>query len=516
MALFHFIKGLTPDEIKVVSECFNLNLDAPEKLKSKADQFLSVALATPLQDLNDDFMQRALGPGTSQAYRKLKSTVLYRILDKICSDQFIFNDNILSGTERVEVRIKKKLLQIKILYMKSAKADQKLFIQLLDEVIQESKEYELFDNLVEALSVKKYHFSVREGYSAFMKYNEEIDLYRACSAAKSLAGDFYFQIVSNQRLISHLSAKEIKNLIDEKVKLLEASPYTTMSTYIQYYYKVLKLAQYQQEKKNVESVDVCLDIINLLRRSKAIARNERFGFVYGNLSQCLTFQREFKQAAQTARLAEMYFPYESRSYVITAEQEFIACFYGKDYKRCNELLELMFAYSKRTTGKIREDIFTYYQGCLEFAKGNYKEARKIANRSLSIMKDKPRWDLGIRYLKIMSLIQLGEYEEARDAIEALRKQMARVANDDNREIAMRDNYIFRAFHEYSLNDFNQNSTSLQYILKKLREKTSSSSWNFYTHEVIPVHRWLLKRVTDAPLIDKKQERKRKKLNQIFS
>ncbi len=505
MALFHFIKSLTEPELSVIKPAFGFKKVRKKILPgSQLSEFLDVILSTPLEQLSDDYVMGKMKEKLSIAqYTKLKSRVLSKLLDKICSDKFLRDEEIIKGTERAEVRIKKKLLAIQILRLKTAKSDKKIFLRLANEVIDEAKEYELYDALVEALMYKQYHFAARSGYSDYSKLKEEIEFFSACSLAKRQANNYYFELIANQKLVSHFSESEIEQFLDEKVRLLEASPFTTVSGYVQYYYKVLKLAQQQKDKKNRESIDTCLELISLLNRNKAIARTERFGFVYGNLAQCLTYQREFKEAAQIARTAQQYFPHNSLSYVLTAEQEFFACFYGGDYKRCREVLELMSVLNKRDSGQIRLDSFTYYQACLEFAEGNFREAKFITNLSLSISKDKHRWDLGIRYLKIMSLIELKEHEEARDAIEALRKQMERNSGEGKPEISSRDNFIYRALKEYANQNFEGSSNKMNYFLKQLSLKESENGWRFFTHEVVPVHRWLRKQI--KPLNGQKTE-----------
>jgi hypothetical protein len=483
---------MTEAELNVIKPAFGLRKGGKNnKPTSLLHQYLTIILSTPIDDLTDEYIQKRLVETISvERYLKLRSRVLSIIIDRICSNKFLRNNDIIRVTERAEVRIKKKLLAIQILNLKIAKSDQKIFLHLINEVIDEAKEYELYDALIESLTYKQYYVGVRSGPSEYEKVKEEIDFFTQCSLEKRKANNFYFELIANQKLISQYSESKLGDLFDEKVKYLEASPYTTVSRYIQYYYKVLKLAQQQKDKKYRESVDTCLEIISILKRNKHLGRNERFGFVYGNLSQCLIYQREFKQAAQTARIAQQYFPHESLGYIISAESEFFASFYGNNLSRCREILELISEYNKRDSGRLRLDSFTYYQACLEFAEENYKQSKYLSNISLSISKDKARWDLGIRYIRIMSLIELSEFEDARDAIQALRKQIERNTGEGKVEINVRDKYIYRALNEYALNNFKGETSKLNYYIKALSLKDSEKCWKLYTHEIIPVHRWL--------------------------
>ncbi|MBC7862957.1 MAG: hypothetical protein IAF38_08270, partial [Bacteroidia bacterium] len=462
-------------------------------------RFFNLLINTPLAELNDDFvLQQVKEIESDAAYSKIKSRVFLKILDKMCSDDFLTKDEIVDPAEKAHVRIKKKLLQVKILTTKSALSKGDVFNHLLSEIVDEAKEYELYDSIVEALTNKKYVIANTLGYKEFLKIQHEIEYYQECSRARRLANDYYFVVISNQKLISHFSQKELSDFIDDKIQQMESDPYTTVSTGVQYFYKILKLAQVQRKGQWTDSTDICLELISLLKRSKAIGVKQRFGFVYGNMGESLIYQKRFKEAAQAMRVAQSYSPHNSFNYIISKEHEFYACFYGKDYVRCQEVLDVLLTHEKRDIGEIRYDKFTYYSGCLDFVLGRFKEAKRISNLALQILKDKPRWELGVRYLKIMSLIELGEFGEADDAIESLRKQIKRNSADEKTAVSERDEYIFRVLQEYKLCGYGKTASHrLIYFLKKLSVKDQPVSWKFYSHELFPVQRWLKKRITET-------------------
>ncbi len=491
MNLVQFIKDLSPSELRIIAPAFRKkNLVENDSASDEANYF-NLVLSTSTDLLNDKFIQDILQKNDN-AYKKLKGRVLTKILEKFCSEKFINDGDVIDGVSRVEVRIKKRLLQVKILYLKKAKSKPDLFLHLLNEIIEEAKEYELYNSIIEALTHRKHYYATRIGISEFEKIEEEINYYGQCLNAANVANNFYYKIISNQELISNLSEKEIGDFIDTAVKALESSPYTTISTRIQYIYKLIKLAQLQKNNEIAECINICLDIISLLKRSKAVEKSERFGHIYANLSQCLLLQRSYQKAAQAARESQIYFPHESFSFVVAKEQEFFATFYSKNYTRCRETLQMMLSLNTMDAGKLRLDKYTYFSGCLDFVEGKFREANRISNLALQVQKDKSRWDLGMRYLKIMSLIELKEYEDARNAIESFRKQIERSKDGDRVQISSRDKTIYKALNEYRNQNFDRSSVRLNYLLRKLGLKNSELSWKYYTHEVIPIHKWLLK------------------------
>jgi hypothetical protein len=491
MNLIALIKNLAPEELRVISGIFrHKDVQGKMEVLSQEARFFFLVRETPEEQLNDDYILSQLQlKKSSNAYARLKSRIFSKILDRMSAEDFLQNDELIESNERAEVRVQKKLMQVKILMGKTSKSDPANILHLVHEIIEEAKLYELYDSLVLAITYKKFILGFRQGYKEYSKIQKEIDHYRKLAKAKNDTNDFYYEFIINRDLISSLSKSELKKRLDEKVIELENSEYTTLSTRVQYFYKLFKLAQTQEQKRYSDSVDICLEILNLLDRSKAIAKQDRYGTIYLNLAHCQLYLRNFKQAAQTARAAQLYFGHKTTSYLKCKEQEFFATFYGEDHGRAIETLEILQKYNKQETGNIRADIYKFYEGCLAFDQGKFKESKRISNLALEILKDKPRWGLGVRYLKIMSLIELKEFEEARNAIESLRKLIERSKNTPQ-EIVGRDLHIYRAFHEFAMTDFSEEKNSLIYILKLLGNRESSHAWSMFTHEMIPVHKWM--------------------------
>jgi hypothetical protein len=224
MNLIAFIKSLSPAEINIISTAFpqvrKENKLVPETKESEL--FYSI-LQSPLTVTDDEILSGLLGRRENDnAYHKLKSRVFLKILEKIASEDFIQNDNFIEHADRIEIRIKKKLLQIKILASKLSKSDNETFFHLLNEVIDESKKNEVYESLLEALYYKKYLTANRSGYTEYKKLDEEIEFYCECLKIKRDANNYFIEYNSNKKLISTFSEANLAKFLNEKVKLLEA------------------------------------------------------------------------------------------------------------------------------------------------------------------------------------------------------------------------------------------------------------------------------------------------------
>ena len=79
------------------------------------------------------------------------------------------------------------------------------------------------------------------------------------------------------------------------------------------------------------------------------------------------------------------------------------------------------------------------------------------------------------------------YDQAYAAIEALRKTISR----NNRQAALRDELVYRAFNEFASTGFSSLPTNrLVTLLQELSAKDTATAWTYYSHEMIPVHKWI--------------------------
>ncbi len=110
--------------------------------------------------------------------------------------------------------------------------------------------------------------------------------------------------------------------------------------------------------------------------------------------------------------------------------------------------------------------------------------------SLEIEKDKTRWNISLRILNIMLFIELNKINEASRALESLRKHTARQTKEE--EIKPRDVLIVKLLRELEKEgfEFQAKNSKIANMLKELSEKDTPLSWEHYSAELIPFHKWL--------------------------
>ncbi len=497
--LFSLLNGLHQEEIKTIKGSF-------KKVNADAESLFMAELFSIILSENGKFIQdkelsvMVYGQEKLLAIAKLKSRLFQFVLEVLSSDAVLSKEQLFDHSDYQVVRIRKKIVQFRVLYRKKYKVETSVMYHLLSEIIKEAKEYELYDVLVEALNFKKIMTVIRKGFSEIAAIEKQIDLYHYAYKALLKTNSYYFELVASQDLAHRAKTKtdqtdHVREFLREGIAEMKEYVDVTGSASIRYTQKFFQLDELLRNNKHDSGIDICLDILNILKKHKHLYRKERVGFVYDNISLCHVYKGNVDDSIVSAQKAQEYYSPGSFNFMISKEQEFSACFYGSSYNKALSIITELLKYPIMNMGEFRHDKYLFFEAATLFKLGNPRRALAISNQTLEINKDKSRWDLGIRYLRLMCMIELMDYDQAYSAIEALRKTMSR----NNKQMAYRDEIVYKAFNEFASTGFSASPTNrLLELLQDLSSTESLNAWNYYTHEVIPVHKWI-----ESKIISKK-------------
>lgn len=490
--LFSLIKGLNSDEQKAVrfsfrklitgdNESFLLEVlflhILSEKNKIKSDKQLSLLL----------YKQEKLA-----AIVKLKSRLFNFVLDVLSSDNLLRKDELFDPCEKNIIRIRKKMLQFRVIYRKKNRAEFLVLQHLLNEIIKEAKAYEQYDILSEALIFKKYLLMLRKEYSEIEEITQRIILYSNAHQMMLIANDYYFNLITDQEIISKLTPLDKQKMLKSEITELDKYVKKTSSASIEFIKKLLELEYLISQNKHDKTLELCYSIIAFLRKHHHIYRDAWMGMAYDNISQCQVYTHDYKGALASSKKAQTYFLDKSSNMLASKQQEFYALFYSEQYKLANEVVKELLNSSIVNSGDFRYDKFLFLNACTLFKLGFHEDALSVCNRTLEINKDKVRWDIGVRYLKFMCLVELDKFDAAQKSIDAFRQILKR----KKQAVSSRDELIYKLLNEYCRKGLSSNpSVKLETYWSKLATSSNdATSWNYYTHELIPIHKWIEKRV----------------------
>lgn len=490
--LFSLIKSLSGDEVRFINGALSAKLTAYEEDRVMRKLFALAISDSHVMDHSDEKLSQLIySDKKNAAISKLKSRLFHFILDQLSSDQLIGKETVFDSADRQVIRIRKKMLQFRILYRKMNRADTNVLYHLLNEILKGAKEYEQFDVMTEALYFKKYLTMMRKGFDEVKSIKAQIAFYDQAYRAVLNANDRYFDLITSQGQARRARPAEAQPELREAIEELERDIESTSSIVIRYVHKMLCLEELILSKNYDRTLDTCFTVLQLMDQNPILLRKERMGFIHDNISQCFVYKEDFGNALINARKARTYYQANSLSHILSLQQEFFAFFYSHELKEAEHVVDTMLAFELITKGEFRHDKFLFLKACTLFKMGNAKESLAICNQVLKITRDKGRWDLGVRYLRLMCLMSAGEYDMVLCSVEALRKHIIRLKESGTGEGLQRDELICKALSELANSGFrNPASAKLEELLNALSQSNSITSWNYYTHEIIPVHSWI--------------------------
>ena len=136
--------------------------------------------------------------------------------------------------------------------------------------------------------------------------------------------------------------------------------------------------------------------------------------------------------------------------------------------------------------------YDYFQAVIHFLKENYSECFSILQSIRDITDDKAGWNIGVRQLCFMCLVEMDLYQQASATVEQMRKYIDRTkAKVEFRE---RDRVIYSLFAALNRADFDFNHTksTMPKLVGRLSDDDGDISWQSVSQELVPVHTWFLK------------------------
>jgi len=493
--IYDFIRSLNDTEIKSVKEYLkaSTSLSRSGVEESKHLLLFNLLLAPKsLQYTDEEIAQKV----PTKNLISLRSELLSKISEALTLSKSIENNNGLDERMAHVYLLKKKLLFLRIIASNRKSNRSELVMQLFFDIIIQAKKTESYDVLVEALRFQKYYRGIRTDFVEFDKIQEEIDFYNECNDAVWFATDCYNKIIMNNDLIKFMSPKEQLDFIDSSIGQLEKKYSKTKSQQVFYYMQILKLEYNEINENYKEAIKQAEKLINYLPENSVIYTKLRMGYAYDNLSRFYAFDGNFKKSIKILQIAQRHFKEDTFPYLISKEGEFKIYFHIADLIKAGAILNTISKHNLVDSGKFRESKIIFYKACIYFAQKKFKEALEQIRTNMEIEKDKSGWNIYLRLLNTMTLIELGKVDEAMASIESMRKYKERMQKDEEAGITERHWIICDVLKDWEKSSFtfHINDKKMLETAKKLSEKGEAYSWKMFGNELIPFHTWFEEKI----------------------
>jgi len=361
---------------------------------------------------------------------------------------------------------------------------------LLEETISLGKKYELYDKLVTSLRFKKLRYTHKQGKEAYDALSAEIEFYETCNRAFSKANDYYYETIFMQSQKGKEDKIKIQKHLFDAIKDLKELYDQTKSNTVNYFLKNLELVQEINNKNYLQARRVGLEFTKIIHTNPSVFRQQRMGIAYDYFSRCELYLGHYDSAAEHAQLAQKKFSPESDNYSVAKAQEFFALFYAGKYNEAEAVAQSMLRISRNELGEWRYAQFTYLHACVLFKLGKFKEVFNLLSQQLEISKDKSGWELSLRALRIMALIETEQLKQASAEILSLKTFVMRLQKETN--ITKRDRKILTLLLNLEQNGyvFEEMNGSAKALLSQLASDEKEYKWELLSPELIPVHVWV--------------------------
>ncbi|MDQ3190480.1 MAG: hypothetical protein M3Q58_02715 [Bacteroidota bacterium] len=488
-SLYLLIHSLSRKEITIVRNTLQYLYSRPHFAGSNTIDLFEILLRRKKLPNADLISSRFFNKPYDNALEKLCSRLRNKILDILISEANIENHPF-EQLDFFAIKIRKKLVQFYQLLFTKGNGDPTAH-SLLSEIITLSKKYESYSPLIEALRASKYFKGFINGVMEHKKVDEQIIHYEYCSHRVNKAIDFYYKLITNEEYQGSVNKNHTQLYLKNAIKELKGDYIKTQSAIINYYLNILQLFYFINEANYNKSLKICNELFDILNENKSVYRINRKAFVFGNLAQCDIYLGNFSSAIDNAQNAQKLISQKSINFFISKEVEFHALFYDKRTKESKILIEEIIQKNDNGSDEFRLAKYQFFYANVFFQHGNYKKALNILNKNTELSKDKPGWDISLRILKIMCMIELEQHDQVLLQIESLRKHIKR---HSLLETGKRNAVILKILNALERKEFDFKNPLIREKVNLLAGDDKRYCWEYMTPELIPFHEWFLSKV----------------------
>ena len=480
--LRNIISSFQGEEIKSLEKHINYLKSGQDLQISKSAQLLKFLLESQVHSPTD--IQKAIyGKQNYSAFNKLVNRLREKALEVM-----LFSSNIKSGSyaerSRTIFELRKRMIQIDMLILKGLRRN---ILEEINLVIKKAKEYEIYDVLVQALHTKQRFQGVDLGQS--QADNLKIEIQKAEFQWTSLN---YSQSKFNE-LISMINSSSnpdsYKTELAFGLGLLKTEYERTDSATIGYYYKLLLVEKFQNEKNYKKAGESLIELITLIDNNSSVYSKFRIGSMTLNIANNFIFLKELDASLEKLIIAKEYFANQPVNLAILNEIEFYNLFYRGDLDQSSLCLDDLIKYTRTVNTPLLLDKRIFFKGCLRFIQGDYQQALDLIIDCNELDKDKEGWNITKRIMITLCRIEIQDYESVDLKINSLDKFIKRLLKTKN--VRPRYLIIIRILRKLINENFDYRKvyTSRLKYFNQLSSDDSDYRWEIKSPELVIFDEW---------------------------
>lgn len=416
--LLEILQVLDKQEISYINKKLNNPKNKFNKIKSLFQ------LITKKRSTDENFYAEKLyGKKADNSFRVTKAR-----LKKIMEDSLI-NDHGLTSYNAEYINnsliADKRLLIAKVLLGRGASNSASI---LLKQIIQAAKKYNLYEQLYQAEKLLFRHNYVYMSVNEFNEHSEMLKKLSEIRTKEELASILYY---SSTKFLAGRTLKTDEEFekLERELKQIKQYHQETGSPLIRFQYLMLQIYVLQVKKSFDQAYTKSQEFFELVKSEPAVHSTQRIGMAFVHLTENAIARKDFETAKKHSQEILKIYNEKEINYLISLDLIFRTYFYSDSKENAEKYLEVAKGHPLFDKSKIRRGKWMYYQACLEFKEGNFKNALRSLDEATPILVDKLGWNIYFRTLEIMTLYELNYGDLLDNKIENLLQYIKRVAKD---------------------------------------------------------------------------------------
>jgi len=387
---------------------------------------------------------------------------LSRLIDKICDQSQ--TDQVLSINFETDnknaillMQLRKKFNAYLKFYMRG---NMHMATQMMRKLVPIAEEYEYFGFAAEILNDVMEAEAFQNKMDEYERMVEKANRYHEAQAA-IYKGYIYLTTYYSKYVDFKGTHKDKYAFLIGVITYLEEENEKIFSYYLQkllsefrYIYQFM-LGDYEK------SVEYQKEILRLANSSKALNNSNVFGTAHNNIADAEMMNYQFKEAIESCRTAMTYLRVGSYNYLMSLDVLFLSQFYlGEIEEAKTTLVHAVDLSQTRSEELFQKDKRAYRLAALKFVQGEFSGCIKLLNQIQELDGDREGYNLSIRILTIICLVEQGEFKIASAKTLAMQKYLSDSMSEEVRErdmviielisVLKKHRWTFGNFSEYTL------------------------------------------------------------------
>lgn len=449
-------------------------------------------------DTDIETIRSEISPDSSiGSFQRLIARLKDKILDSLLLDFNLHRDGNHSKAAQLLFRVRKQLSQAQILYTRGLVEEA---VDILREGYKES-----FDALfyAEAVSFLHYLFIIETRVGNLKRVKElEREILKVEDIRNiSERAQLYYTSVAFREHYQGNPETYVEEL-QQKIVELEQSPVLKAASLAYWYYLYMRVFYHRATKNYALMEFYAHEALHLLMQNRRIQNKPRIINGYLLLADASIYNCQFDSAVDYLDKSIAEVVVGSKNYIDILEHKSWVYIYASKWDLAKSIIQQIGVQSSKSSQKQTplSGKLAYFNCVIQFLQRRYADAYKLIRQTGSFSSDKEGWNVALRILQIMIMIENNYLDEADQEIENFRRSLTNIMKAH--PVSKRNILIFRMLAWLSKKDFDFARVYKEHnkLWQLLASDDPELRWDFLTPEIIPFHTWMenraLKRKAD--------------------